>query len=162
MHGRRTAVPRHRLRLYRGPRCHCLTHHLFRRTLQRGRFDSFPSLLLLCYLLLLLQAEGMLSDLVDLMDRKEPRNAPLSIKMAELFSRISGRNPNILQQTKTLCERALNVQKTAEHQAELAKQLRMLGQNKVALKAYRQALEMEASTADSLLGIFPPPLPVPL
>ena len=78
--------------------------------------------------------------------------------MAELFSRISGRNPNILQHTKALCEKALSANRTAEHQAELAKQLRMLGQNKVALKAYRQALEMEASTPDSLLGNFFDPL----
>uniref|UniRef100_A0A914W2S6 Tetratricopeptide repeat protein 21B n=1 Tax=Plectus sambesii TaxID=2011161 RepID=A0A914W2S6_9BILA len=99
------------------------------------------------------EAESLLSDLVDLIDRKEPRNAPLCIRMAELFSRISGRNPNILQHTKALCEKALSANRTAEHQAELAKQLRMLGQNKVALKAYRQALEMEASTPDSLLGI---------
>ena len=66
---------------------------------------------------------------------------------------VSAGNPNILQHTKALCERALTTKKDAEYQAELGRQLRQMDQNKLATKAYRLALEMEAATPQPLLGM---------
>jgi hypothetical protein len=95
----------------------------------------------------------MISDIADMVDRVEQRNAPLYTRLVQLFSRSCIGNMTILQICKKLMDKAVSIASTGDHMAELGKLLFMLGHYKQALNVYKQTLQAEDSTsAEALIG----------
>ncbi|XP_053327438.1 tetratricopeptide repeat protein 21B [Spea bombifrons] len=101
------------------------------------------------------EATSKLGDLINALDRLEPRNAPLYYSMSVAFSRMCERNPLILQQAQTLVERAFSL---APHDATIATELGYLyilqGNVKGALKWYKTAMTLDESSVSALTGII--------
>ena len=99
------------------------------------------------------EAGNLIATLMSEVERLEPRNPSLLLRMAQLFSRVAGGKMPIVQQTKVLVEKALGLARTAEGLSELGRHLRMLEQPRLALKAYKDALELETSSPDPMIGL---------
>ncbi|XP_064595299.1 tetratricopeptide repeat protein 21B-like isoform X2 [Liolophura sinensis] len=94
-------------------------------------------------------------DIIQAMDRIEPRNAYLYKSMAQLFSRLCGRNNLVLQQTCTLTERAVTLDNdNAEYVTELGFELLVRGKVREAMKCYRNAMKLDETSVAALTGII--------
>lgn len=88
------------------------------------------------------------------LERMEPRNAVLLLENAQLFSRISGRNPDILTETYRMVEKALQISpNNADYINELGYQCLLQGKIKEALKCYKSATKINDSSIDALMGL---------
>ncbi|XP_041371664.1 tetratricopeptide repeat protein 21B-like [Gigantopelta aegis] len=101
------------------------------------------------------EAASKIGDLISLLDRFEPRNAWLYCNMAQVFSRLCGRNSLVCQQTYTMTERAVSVERTnSEYVNELGFQLLLQGKSKDAMRCYRNAMKLDETSVPALTGII--------
>ncbi|ESO93623.1 hypothetical protein LOTGIDRAFT_189817 [Lottia gigantea] len=101
------------------------------------------------------KASTKIGDLITSIDRFESHNAHLYCHMAQIFSRLCGRNGLILQQTYTLIERAVSIDgDNSQFVNELGYQLLLQGKVRDALRCYRNAMKMDESSVPSLTGII--------
>lgn len=101
------------------------------------------------------EASGKIGDLISALDRFEPRSSYLYYHMAQIFSRICGRNALVLQQTYTLVERSVQQDsENTEYINELGFQLLLQGKVKDAMKCYRNAMKINDTSVQSLTGII--------
>lgn len=84
----------------------------------------------------------------------EPRNSGLLIENAQLFSRACGRNINILTETYSMVEKAVQVTASnADFINELAYQCLLQSKVKEASKLYKSATKINDSSIGALLGL---------
>nr|XP_013815924.1 PREDICTED: tetratricopeptide repeat protein 21B [Apteryx mantelli mantelli] len=101
------------------------------------------------------EASARLGDLINALNRLEPRNPQLCCKMALAFSRTCGRNQLILQHTQTLVERAFGLASdNAEFATELGYQMILQGKVKEASKWYKTAMTLDETSVSALTGII--------
>eukprot|EP00117_Sycon_ciliatum_P031489 scpid31598/ scgid0318/ Tetratricopeptide repeat protein 21B len=99
-----------------------------------------------------------LSELLEAIDRYEPRNHRLYYDVSRVFSRVACGNQLILQQTSALLERARSLQPAApDFVIESANQVLMsTGKNRSpleALKLYKEAMNLDDASVPALTGI---------
>ncbi|KAK6182507.1 hypothetical protein SNE40_010181 [Patella caerulea] len=101
------------------------------------------------------EASTKIGDLITSADRYESHNPQLYCYMAQVFSRLCGRNSLILQQTYTLTERAVSIDSNnADYVNELGYQLLLQGKVKDAMRCYRNAMKLDETSVPSLTGII--------
>nr|KAG5695130.1 hypothetical protein BaRGS_017229 [Batillaria attramentaria] len=101
------------------------------------------------------EVSAKIGDLITTMDRYESRSAHLYCHMAQVISRLCGRNPLILQQTMTLTERAVSIENNnADYVNELGSQLLMAGKTREAMKCFRNAMKLDETSVAALTGII--------
>lgn len=101
------------------------------------------------------EVSAKIGDLITTMDRFEPRSGHLYCHMAQVFSRLCGRHPLILQQTHTLTERAVSIENNnADFVNEMGSQLLMAGKTRDAMKCYRNAMKLDETSVLALTGII--------
>ncbi|XP_052258735.1 tetratricopeptide repeat protein 21B-like isoform X2 [Dreissena polymorpha] len=101
------------------------------------------------------EAASKIGDIITTLDRFESKNASLYCSMAEVFCRMCGRNPLVLQQTYTLMERAVSLSSgSAEYITELGFQLLLQGKVKDALRCYKNAMKIDETSVAALTGII--------
>ncbi|XP_062519917.1 tetratricopeptide repeat protein 21B-like isoform X2 [Corticium candelabrum] len=101
------------------------------------------------------EAAAQLGDLIQLVDRFEPKNHRLYYDLSQCFCRVAGRQPLVLQQTLTLVERAQSLApRNAEYATERAYELMLLQQVKEAVKAYRAAMKLDETSVVALTGVI--------
>ncbi|XP_069186237.1 tetratricopeptide repeat protein 21B isoform X2 [Procambarus clarkii] len=99
-------------------------------------------------------AQG-LRNLYSEMDRSEPNNASLFVHMAQLFSRLCGRNRLVLEETFMMASKAAKVDTgSAEYLTEVGYQCLLQGRNKEATKFYKNATKLDESSVAALTGII--------
>ncbi|KAK2186994.1 hypothetical protein NP493_181g04009 [Ridgeia piscesae] len=100
-------------------------------------------------------AAMQIGDLLQQMDRQEPKNAFLYDDYAKVFCRISGRNKAVLQQTYYLEERAVSLDNVnADFVTELGFELLLQGRTRDAVKCYRNAMKLDETSVAALTGII--------
>jgi len=100
-------------------------------------------------------AAKRLQDLIESIDRHEPRNAELYCNVSKPFARLSGRNPLILSLTLALVDRARKlVPDSADYITEYAYQQVMSGDVPGAIKSYRQATKVDETSITALYGMI--------
>lgn len=88
------------------------------------------------------------------MAKVEGNNSDLYMHMAQTFSRVCGRNEEILNCTMMLAEKAAQLTPSnAEHMTEIGYQLILQGQHKNATKYFRSATKLDDSSIGSLCGL---------
>ena len=101
------------------------------------------------------EAANKLGELLQEMDRIEPKNPYLYDNYAKTFSRVSGRNQQVLQQTYYMQERAVSLENTtSDYVTELGYELLMQGRVKDAMKCYRNAMKLDETSVAALTGII--------
>ncbi|KAK7082681.1 Tetratricopeptide repeat protein 21B [Halocaridina rubra] len=96
-----------------------------------------------------------LRNLYSEMDRSEPNNASLFIHMAQLFSRLCGRNRLVLEETFMMASKAAKIDTgSAEYLTEVGYQCLLQGRNKEATKYYKNATKLDESSIAALTGII--------
>ncbi|XP_027210397.1 tetratricopeptide repeat protein 21B-like isoform X1 [Penaeus vannamei] len=101
------------------------------------------------------EAAQALRDLYSEMDRSEPNNASLFVHMAQLFSRICGRNRLVLEETFMMASKAAKIDTgNAEYLTEVGYQCLLQGRNKEATKYYKNATKLDESSVAALTGII--------
>uniref|UniRef100_S4RS46 Tetratricopeptide repeat domain 21B n=1 Tax=Petromyzon marinus TaxID=7757 RepID=S4RS46_PETMA len=100
-------------------------------------------------------AAARIGDLINALDRFEPSNPGLCHRLALVFSRVSGRNKLVLQQTYALVERAFHITPhDAEIAIELGNQLVMQRNFQEAMKHYRHGMSLDETSITALMGII--------
>ncbi|KAK3857879.1 hypothetical protein Pcinc_020970 [Petrolisthes cinctipes] len=116
---------------------------------------KFQALHVLCRLGNYEDAAQSLRTLYAEMDRSEPNNAALFVHMAQLFSRLCGRNRVILEETMMMASKAAKVDTgSAEYLTEVGYQCLLQGRNKEATKYYKNATKLDESSVAALTGII--------
>ncbi|XP_050699357.1 tetratricopeptide repeat protein 21B-like [Eriocheir sinensis] len=101
------------------------------------------------------EAAQNLRTLYTEMDRSEPNNAALFIHMAQLFSRLCGRNNLVLEETFMMASKAAKVDSgSAEYLTEVGYQCLLQGRNKEATRYYKNATKLDESSVAALTGII--------
>ncbi|XP_020612885.1 tetratricopeptide repeat protein 21B-like [Orbicella faveolata] len=101
------------------------------------------------------EASDRLGELIQMVDRCEPRNSFLYHDLSQAFSRLCGRNDLVLQQTLTLVERAQSLApNNAEYQTEVGNQLTLHHRIREAMKAFRTAMKLDETSVPALTGII--------
>ncbi|XP_012939708.1 tetratricopeptide repeat protein 21B isoform X2 [Aplysia californica] len=101
------------------------------------------------------EAASKIADVVTAMDRQETQSSQLYVHMAQVFSKLCGRNSLVLQQTHVLVERAVSLDHhSADIVNEMGCQLMMQGKVKEAMKCHRSAMQMDESSVSALTGII--------
>lgn len=100
-------------------------------------------------------AAGRLAELLQSLDRFEPKNHQLYYAIAYPMARVAGRDQGVLQQTITMIERCKTLQPDAAlYCAELGHQLLMAGQVKQAVSAYKAAMKLDEACHAALNGLI--------
>ena len=100
------------------------------------------------------QVSSILGKLIEQLDQSEPQSHQLYLTSAQAFSRLSGGHRLILQQTRTLVERAINLSPSSPtYIVELAYQYLLSGNFQEALSTYRKALSLSDGNMSALLGV---------
>eukprot|EP00741_Cyanophora_paradoxa_P023819 tig00021623_g23008.t1 len=100
-------------------------------------------------------AAARAADLLDAIDRLEPKNAILYTTVARPLARIAGRNAAVLQHTEAMLDRARKISPdSAEVLTEYATQLLMTGNLQEAAKAFRQASKVDETSTGALYGVI--------
>jgi len=101
------------------------------------------------------EASDRLGELIQMVDRCEPKNPFLYHDLSQAFSRLCGRNDLVLQQTLTLVERAQNLApNNAEYQTEFGNQLIFHNRIRDAMRAFRTAMKLDETSVAALTGII--------
>nr|XP_006812059.1 PREDICTED: tetratricopeptide repeat protein 21B-like [Saccoglossus kowalevskii] len=101
------------------------------------------------------EAATKLGELIQLLDRFEPKNPWLYYSMSQTFCRACGRNTLVLQQTYTLMERALGLDNmNSEYATEAGYELLLQGKVRDAMKLYRNAMKLDETSVAALTGII--------
>ncbi|XP_039769894.1 tetratricopeptide repeat protein 21A isoform X2 [Ornithorhynchus anatinus] len=94
-------------------------------------------------------------NLIKALETREPQNPNLHLKKIRVVSRLSGRNPMILQHISGLMERTfLMAPSEALFATELAYQLLIQGKVKEASQWYTEAMKLDESSLTALTGII--------
>ncbi|XP_060104278.1 tetratricopeptide repeat protein 21A [Heteronotia binoei] len=97
-----------------------------------------------------------LKEFISALEMKEPHRAELHLKKILAVSRLSGKNQEILQEAhafiRNSCSRLIHTDARVVN--ELGYQLSLQGKWKEASMRYRQAAELDESTAESLTGVI--------
>lgn len=110
----------------------------------------------------LLAREGNLEDgvekmkqLMNTIDRVEAQNADLYFKCAQLFSRVSGRDVEVLKVAYTMAEKAQKLKPLeAEYAVEKANIVLMMGDIQAAFAQYQEATAFDESKIEPLTGMI--------
>ncbi|XP_071943351.1 tetratricopeptide repeat protein 21B-like [Antedon mediterranea] len=101
------------------------------------------------------EAADKLGELIEKLDRFEPKNPHAYYNMSLAFCRMCGRHPIVLQQTNTLLERTLNLEpNNAEFATEAAYELLLQNKTREAMKGYRHAMKLDETSVTALTGII--------
>uniref|UniRef100_A0A8C5SQZ9 Tetratricopeptide repeat domain 21B n=1 Tax=Laticauda laticaudata TaxID=8630 RepID=A0A8C5SQZ9_LATLA len=101
------------------------------------------------------EASSRLKDLISALDQLEPQNPPLFCKIALVFSRTCGCNPDILKLTEMLVDRAFSLApQNADIATELGYQMLFQGKIKEAMKCYKTAMALDETSVPALTGII--------
>eukprot|EP00111_Clytia_hemisphaerica_P000239 TCONS_00000598-protein len=101
------------------------------------------------------QAVEKISDVIQALDRHEPKNPHLYARLSKCYARLCGRNQNVLQQALTLLERAKSVSpKNADLYNEAGYQLMLQNKMRESLKSFKQAMKIDESSVKALMGII--------
>ncbi|XP_070546763.1 tetratricopeptide repeat protein 21B-like [Ptychodera flava] len=101
------------------------------------------------------EAANKLGELIQLLDRFEPKNPWLYFNMSQAFCRVCGRNTLVLQQTFTLMERALGLDNlNSEFATEAGYEMLLQGKARDAMKCYRNAMKLDETSVPALTGII--------
>ncbi|KXJ11499.1 tetratricopeptide repeat protein 21B [Exaiptasia diaphana] len=94
-------------------------------------------------------------ELIQIIDRCEPRNPALYHDISRGISRLCGRNNLVLQQTHTMMERAKSLSpNNAEFLIEIGNQLIFQVHIKEATKTFRTAMKLDETSVPALTGII--------
>ena len=89
------------------------------------------------------------------LEKNEPNNADVFFKCAQLFSRISGRDPDILKVTLSMIDKALKIRPLeADFAIEKAYHFLMMGDVQGAFNQYQEAAALDESKIDPLTGMI--------
>ncbi|XP_071507875.1 tetratricopeptide repeat protein 21B-like [Diadema antillarum] len=101
------------------------------------------------------EAAAKIGELIQVIDRFEPKNAHIYCHFAKTFARVCSRSPQILLQTMTMVERAISLDgNNADFYNESGYQQMMQGKNRDAVKAYRTAMKLDETSVVALTGII--------
>ncbi|XP_072020597.1 tetratricopeptide repeat protein 21B-like isoform X2 [Amphiura filiformis] len=101
------------------------------------------------------EAAVKLGELIQIMDRFEPKNPQLYCELSQAFCRVCGRSVQVLQQTYTLVERALSLDSSnAELSTEAGYELLLQNRPRDAMKCYRNAMKLDETSVAALTGII--------
>eukprot|EP00057_Strongylocentrotus_purpuratus_P033961 XP_793431.3 PREDICTED: tetratricopeptide repeat protein 21B [Strongylocentrotus purpuratus] len=101
------------------------------------------------------EAAARIGELIQLIDRFEPKNAHIYCHLSKTFSRVCSRNQQILLQTLTMVERAIGLDgNNSDFHNESGYQQMMQGKNRDAVKAYRMAMKLDETSVVALTGII--------
>ncbi|CUG87791.1 Hypothetical protein, putative [Bodo saltans] len=101
------------------------------------------------------QAAMAISDLLQALVQREPRNAALFHHCAQCFSRLSGNNAQFLSVTMQLAEHAVQLQPgSADYIAEVAFHHTLRGDYKAAIVGYNKAATSTDGGTTALLGLI--------
>lgn len=101
------------------------------------------------------EAARRLGDLIAALDSSEPSNHVLYFECSLAVTRVSGRHHLVLQQTRTLLERALALSPNSpDYIVELGYHYVLSGDPKQAMKTYRQAMVLDETSVKALTGVI--------
>ncbi|XP_077996608.1 tetratricopeptide repeat protein 21B-like [Glandiceps talaboti] len=101
------------------------------------------------------EAANKLGEVIQMLDRFEPKNPWLYYNMSQAFCRVCGRNTLVLQQTYTLMERALGLDSmNSDYATEAGYELLLQGKVRDAMKCYRNAMKLDETSVAALTGII--------
>jgi len=96
-----------------------------------------------------------LKFLYGTLDKLEPNNPELFYKCAQLFSRISGRDPDILKVTLSMIDKALKIKPLeADFAVEKAYHFLMMGDTQGAVNQYQEAASLDEGKIEPLTGMI--------
>lgn len=110
----------------------------------------------------LLAREGRIEESIERLktlsfaiDKTEPKNSDILFECAKLFSRICGRNPEILQITFGFLERARKIKPLdADLAVELAEENLMINNTKEAYNLFQEAASLDETKMEALTGMI--------
>ncbi|VDM42674.1 unnamed protein product [Toxocara canis] len=97
--------------------------------------------------------DASLSDLRDAIDNSEPFNHQLHFKTAQLLAALAEEGTSGALLAKVLLERAIRIERRADYLGEQVRMLVQMGDVKTARPIALEALQMETSDAQVLLGV---------
>lgn len=101
------------------------------------------------------EASSDVGELIRTLDRVEPKSGHIYVALAQLFSRVCGRNRLVLQQTYDLAERAVSISNTsADFLNELGYQLLLQGKTKESMRSHRSAMKLDETSVAALTGVI--------
>ncbi|XP_047136983.1 tetratricopeptide repeat protein 21B isoform X1 [Hydra vulgaris] len=101
------------------------------------------------------EAIEKITRLIQVLDRREPKNPFLYASFGKTYARMCGRNKNVLNQSLTLIERARSLSpRNADFFNETGYQLMLQNNIKESLKAYQHAMKIDESSVAALTGII--------
>ncbi|XP_033624164.1 tetratricopeptide repeat protein 21B-like isoform X1 [Asterias rubens] len=101
------------------------------------------------------EAVQRLGELIQLLDRFEPKNAYIFWHLSLVYCRVCGRNQQVLQQTSSMVERAVSLEaKNAEFKTEVGYELLLQNKPRDAMKYYRSAMKQDETSVTALTGII--------
>ncbi|EGD75688.1 hypothetical protein PTSG_12640 [Salpingoeca rosetta] len=101
------------------------------------------------------EAAGVLGKIITILDNVEPQSHRLYYNLSRAPARVSGRNQQVLQQTRTMLDRAMQMDNTvAVYFEEMAHQQLMRDHQGAAHKLYKKAMQLDESSVGALHGII--------
>eukprot|EP00730_Choanoeca_flexa_P019334 TRINITY_DN9437_c0_g2_i5.p1 TRINITY_DN9437_c0_g2~~TRINITY_DN9437_c0_g2_i5.p1 ORF type:complete len:1329 (+),score=492.54 TRINITY_DN9437_c0_g2_i5:125-4111(+) len=100
-------------------------------------------------------AAGQLGQLIAALDKSEPTNHKLFYKLCRAPARLGGRHTLVLQQTRTMLDRAMKASpESADYLNEQALQLFRRDHIREAGKLYKKAMSVEETSVTALTGLI--------
>eukprot|EP00043_Microstomoeca_roanoka_P026514 m.11852 g.11852 ORF g.11852 m.11852 type:complete len:1331 (-) comp6680_c0_seq1:160-4152(-) len=99
------------------------------------------------------EAAGILSKMVAVLDSLEPQSHQLYYTLSRAPARVSGRNQAVLQQTRTMLDRAMQINPNiADYYNEMAHQQLLRDHHAASQKLYKKAMQLDESSVVALHG----------
>jgi len=101
------------------------------------------------------EAAAKISKLIQALDRNESSNPDLYFSLSKPYSKICGRNSEILRLTQTLIERAMRLApENSNYAAEYGDQLLLQHNYDAAMDAFKSAAKMDETNVNALHGMI--------
>lgn len=101
------------------------------------------------------EAAAKLSELIDSLDRMEPKNPDLYFRFARPFARLAGGHSQVLNLTLTLVQRARSINPmNSAYAAEAGYQQRLLGDYVRAVESFKEAARLDEGNLDAIQGMI--------
>ena len=101
------------------------------------------------------EAAAKLSELIDSLDRMEPKNPDLFFRFSQPFARLAGGHPQVLNLTLTLVQRARTINPmSSEYAAEAGYQQRLLGDYNRAVDSFKEAARLDEGNMNAIQGMI--------
>lgn len=134
----------------------------FEMTQQALSMDKHNIKALMIHIFHLLAREGKIEESLEKLkslnyaiEKTEPKNADILFECARLFSRISGRHPDVLLITFNFCERARKLKPLdADLAVELAEENLMINNVKEAYSLFQEAVSLDETKIEALTGMI--------